>query len=106
MHLNPELEPWNGHQDQRKNRCQIGDEADCDSLSGNSGMLFPQRNEELFSHEKILRPRRQRRRWCRLFEVPAPQAANSIQQLQNRKRTRTIKIASARSFPKFVKGGR
>jgi hypothetical protein len=76
----PETGSW--HQDQHRFRCQIVDEADCNSPSGDKGMLYPPRCEEVFSHEKFLTPRRQERRWCRLFEVPAPQAANSIQELQ------------------------
>jgi hypothetical protein len=42
----------------------------------------------------------------RLFEVPAPQAANSIQELQTEKRYWNHKFAGAHDFPKFVNGGR
>jgi hypothetical protein len=40
---------------------------------------------------------------CRLFEVPAPQAANSIQELQIESGTRIRRFANAHDFPKFVK---
>jgi hypothetical protein len=38
------------------------------------------------------------------FEVPAPQAANSVQELQMEKR-HWSRLASAHDFPKFVNGG-
>jgi hypothetical protein len=40
------------------------------------------------------------------FEVPAVQAAHSIQELQIEKRHWNHEFASAHDFPKFVKGGR
>jgi hypothetical protein len=40
---------------------------------------------------------------CRLFEVPAAQAANSIQELQIESGTRINVFASAHDFSKFVK---
>jgi hypothetical protein len=43
--------------------------------------------------------------WCRPFEVPAPRAANSPQELQMDKRHQKLSVASAHSFPKFVNGG-
>jgi hypothetical protein len=42
---------------------------------------------------------------CRLFEAPAPQAANSAQELQIEKRQENRQFASAHNFSKFVKGG-
>src|SRR6516225_10457309 len=45
-------------------------------------------------------------RWCRLFEVPAAQAATSVRELQIEKRHQSRNFASADDFPKFVKSGR
>src|SRR6516165_4426425 len=42
---------------------------------------------------------------CRLFEVPTPRAANSIQELQIESGTRINMFASAHDFPKFVNVG-
>jgi hypothetical protein len=64
----PPNQIWNWeHQDQQKICCQIGDEAIRDWRSGDNGMLYPPRKEELFSHEKILTPRRQS--W-RIIQMP------------------------------------
>ena len=42
---------------------------------------------------------------CRLFEVPAVQAVNSVKELQIEKRHQNHKFTSAPNFSKFVKWG-
>jgi hypothetical protein len=53
----------------------------------------------------ILRVTLLKSRECRLFEVPTPQAANPVQELQIEKRHQNHRFAGAHNFPKFVKGG-
>jgi hypothetical protein len=42
---------------------------------------------------------------CRPFEIPAAQAANSVQEFQMEERHWIFNCASAHNFSKFVKGG-